>query len=57
MTSITNQRALAPFRKDPAHLVQNLPGRRVSWGWVGHAVAVLAGFVVAILALAVEGSL
>ncbi|WP_332764012.1 hypothetical protein [Phenylobacterium sp.] len=41
MTSITNQRALAPFRKDPADLVQNLPARRVSLGWLAYHTAAL----------------
>ncbi|MFZ3193815.1 MAG: hypothetical protein WA154_11505 [Moraxellaceae bacterium] len=55
MTSITNQRALAPFRKDPAFVVQTLPARRVSLGWIAYhlaALASLSGFLGFILYIA-----
>lgn len=46
---------LEPYRKDPADVVQMLPGRRVSLGWVLYHLAALAavfgslGFILTIM--------
>ena len=52
-----DQRALAPFRKDPGDLVQMLPGRRiVTLGWVIRRLASLAavfGFLGVFLTIAI----
>lgn len=48
---------LTPFRKDPGHIVQTLPGKRPDGTAVGYALAIVVGAVLAVLLLAVEGSL
>jgi hypothetical protein len=48
---------LDPFRKNPADLVQTLPGKRPNTMIMGHVLAIIVGAVVAVLWLAAEGSL
>lgn len=48
---------LDAYRKDPADLVQRLPGRSHDMTFIGWIIAVLVGAVLAVLVLAAEGSL
>lgn len=48
---------LEPYRPIPGQIVQTLPGKRPDATLLGQVLAVIAGFALAILVLAMEGSL